>query len=327
MNINDYRETIGDIKATESLKRRIKNALKSKETTKRARFSKQVIFAVATCLAVAVLIPILVLTVILPAVDSAGSSTFSQDVSSNSDASGLQKLRIYDISPLRSATGPVTFTAEDIIKNKFWTENFDIETFPVYRKIVNLDLEEAIATAEKYGKKLGITEYDWSVYPSEEEANSIIDGYKSRGESYDEESIRAPQQVILSDNTTYILVSLNGYIRISSDCLLKFPEEFDFSGFDAVNAQKDAITDYLMRHLNVTDIQSPASSVFNMGDNYYSIRVYNKDADSASKLLEYFTMPVRFSISAKGELKSIEIRDYKMYEKLGDYPLITLEEA
>lgn len=48
MNINDYRETIGDIKATESLKRRIKNALKSKETTKRARFSKQVIFAVAT---------------------------------------------------------------------------------------------------------------------------------------------------------------------------------------------------------------------------------------------------------------------------------------
>jgi len=94
MNINDYRETIGDIKATESLKRRIKNALKSKETTKRARFSKQVIFAVATCLAVAVLIPILVLTVILPAVDSAGSSTFSQDVSSNSDASGLPKLRI-----------------------------------------------------------------------------------------------------------------------------------------------------------------------------------------------------------------------------------------
>lgn len=69
-------------------------------------------------------------------------------------------------------------------------------------------MEEAIATAEKYGKKLGITEYDWSVYPSEEEANSIIDGYKSRGESYDEESIRAPQQVILSDNTTYILVSL-----------------------------------------------------------------------------------------------------------------------
>jgi hypothetical protein len=67
MNINDYRDTISDIKATSSLKRRIVTTAAGEES-KRIRFSRQVITALAVCFIVAIMIPALVLTVILPTV-------------------------------------------------------------------------------------------------------------------------------------------------------------------------------------------------------------------------------------------------------------------
>lgn len=324
MNIDDYRETVSDIKASESLKRRIINTLKSKEETKRQKFSKQVVLAVAACLTVAVLIPVLVLTVIVPGVNPArknltptensaqngslNSSVTEETLSSESEPD-LPKLTIAADNGRSGGGKYFGCRAEDIDISNPWTEDMDIKKFPVYKCTENLSAEEMTAIGKKVAEKLGIKEYSCTFHPTEEGIDFL-----------------RPEHVTITSEIAEITTISSGTTSVYFNTVIKLPEEFDFYNFDKTIAQKDAIADYLVEHYNVRDIRSPLIKIENMTDSV-AIYMYNNDVDNAEKILEYFCTPVIYMINTQGMLRNILINDYRLNEKIGDYPIISLTEA
>lgn len=329
MNINDYRETISDIKATESLKKRIINTLKSGEETKRLKFNKQVIIAVAACLTVAIMIPVLVLTVILPSVtpvvgsnnpsatgskNAAASNSVSGSVSEDTSdtisgpVSELPKLVVGEIRG-RSGGGNIDFIYIDDLNKKSsnpWNEDSTIETFPIYENFtINLSEAEMKDKGKEIAEKLNLTVRTSTFFNDKPERNSIV----------------------TSCDNLDITVNARGGIGITFRQAEEIPDEYNL--IENISERKAKIADYLIdKYKNIAGMKEPSLDIesIDMNESEYSIVVFDNGGSLTDKIVGYWLNRMFFYIDG-GKLKRIAIDNMTMNKKAGDYPIITIGEA
>lgn len=340
MNINDYRETISDIKATESLKRRIVSTLKSGEETKRLKFRRQVIIAVAACMSVAIMIPVMVLTLILPAVTPSGNSTvYPPAVAEPSSDPELPKLTIVKDNGRNQGTG-LGYKKEAINERNPWSEEFVMDTFPVYKNFsVNLNVDEMIAKGKETADTIGIPEANWVIHPEGTEIGEIIakknekdedntaDNSNSDGQrSYDIIIMNQTLVVLICDDL-WIYVDETGSISMRFKPAFELPDEYKGYLKNTTNEKLDKVAEYLSNKFNLSDIKSPASRAIISNDRVVNLSIYNKEADYATRMLEFYFPHIDYDFDSELNLIGIYLYDYKLNEKIGDYPMITVQEA
>lgn len=350
MNIDDYRETISDIKATEALKKRIINTVKSGEESKRLKFRRQVIIAVATCMAVAIMIPVLVLTVILPSVTPSGNSsrnpaavTESSETTSMNDVSNvnsdtdpdLPKLTIIEDNGRIGGGIGFGYRKEDINERNPWTEEYVMDTFPVYKNFsIKLNENEMTAKGNEIAKKMGVTVNNLVVHPTEEERKAFIDKLNGAAKDYSDSETQTSYDIIMQ--VTYvdlicddlrITVDTTGSVSINIKPTVELPDNIKESLKNTSNGNYDIVAEYLNNQYNLSEIKSPATRVITANNRVVSLFVYNKDADCADRILEFYFPYIYYAFDSESRLSGIYLQDYKLYEKIGDYPMITAEEA
>lgn len=261
---------------------------------------------------------------------------FTDDISDSSDIApnGLPKIP-YESFRFNSGFNEESLgnmgynSATYMIRDCPWSEEQGITAMPVYKNLsydgdyvypdAYFNEEKMMEMAEEIAEALGVTikEYDFS--------NDFIDA-----DSADDENLEYIQEAnclsAICDGESYgveavkiyihgrgsIGIGISDLIPNSNTTYMKLPEEYA--------NDEEALSDYLMGHFgDLINMENPSASALE--------RMYNVTDDPVQNIVNYSLESFQFNIH-DNELMSIFI-DKKLCvaEKVGDYEIITAEEA
>lgn len=111
------------------------------------------------------------------------------------------------------------------------------------------------------------------------------------------------------------------------------PDEYLFAYHDMTDQEAEAVLDYLLdRYAALVNFQQPQKAIFRDRNIYGELgvdyRAYDAAGDDVEDILNYAFRQVDFAPDGNGNLMLIRLYDrLACGEKIGDYPLISLEEA
>lgn len=114
---------------------------------------------------------------------------------------------------------------------------------------------------------------------------------------------------------------------------LPLPEEYRFEYHNLSDQEAEEVLDYLIdRYAALLNFQQPQKAIFRdrniYGDLGVDYRVYDAAGDDVEDILNYSFRQADFAPNDEGQLMLIRLYDeLACTEKLGDYPLTSLEEA
>ena len=261
----------------------------------------------------------------------------TEDISVSSDIApdGLPKIPYksfcFNSGFIEESLGNMGYnSATSMIRDCPWSEEQGITAMPVYKNLsysdggyvypdAYLNEEKMMEMAEEIAEALGVTisEFDFSnllfdtdgdndenlEYIQEENCLSAI----CDGESYGVEAVK-----IYIYGRGSVGIGISDLILNSNPTYMKLPEEY------ANN--EEALSDYLMEHFgDLINMENPSGSALD--------KMYNVTDDPVQNIVNYSLESFQFNIH-DNELMSIFI-DKKLCvaEKVGDYEIITAEEA
>ncbi|MCI9155354.1 MAG: hypothetical protein HFF44_00255 [Lawsonibacter sp.] len=129
----------------------------------------------------------------------------------------------------------------------------------------------------------------------------------------------------------------NGTVTVDFDTKtqdgLPLPEEYRFEYCDLSDQEAAAVLDYLIgQYASLLNFKQPQQAIFRDRNIYGELGVdylvYDAAGDDVEDLLNYSFRQANFAPNGEGNLMLIRLYDdLTCTEKLGDYPLISLEEA
>ena len=221
------------------------------------------------------------------------------------DSMGFEGLMAFDISELTNANP--------------WTEDISLTTLPVYRNQqdyeenyypVDVDWEQMnellLETAGKLGMDTGslniVKESGWSNYLKAEQDGTVITVWSSME------------------------------IQIDFEPAVPLPEQYHFTYYSTYEELVQAAEYLLSAYSHLLTLDNPRLNI--SGGNYdiYLRQSYEPEFFEAGNSLEediinYNFYPIRFSCDDAGRLMIIRIFRPDLSEKIGDYPVITVQEA
>lgn len=218
--------------------------------------------------------------------------------------------------------GPICYDFSELDNGNPWREDMVLDTLPVYRngsyskvgEPVGLSAGEAEQRARAAAQALGV-----EITSLEQER----DGYFTSGVT----RVRALGEGVRID------ADANGTVTVLFDGGLPLPEAYSFTYHDTSDREAEAVLDYLIdRYAGLLNFRQPRKvlsgerSVYGQFDRNY--HVYDAAGDDVEDLLSYTFRYAQFAPDDHGNLMLIRLHDgLACAEKIGDYPLITLEEA
>ena len=247
-------------------------------------------------------------------------------------------LRAFDVSELKSGNP--------------WTEDANLKTLPVFKNTTVID--EATSTAN------GLSEYEM-VQRAENAAASLgltIESFHSLPERNPDTPLFS---VLACCENIQISVDVFGIIQIifpdtyGNDRSVTLPEEYTFMsgfGWDAselpVSEQRayissrirlgqqdvqDATLYLLGQYADFVDMTSPAfafSNIYGIAGSLFGMYSHSAYEDSGSltqRMLNYSFNTVTFLPGMNNELRGIDRRNEDLSQRLGNYPIISVDEA
>lgn len=303
---------------------------------KRRRWVKYA--AVAACLAVAV---------------AAGAVYKSARVERN-----LPMLQYTEPSYGNGFEGYMAYDISELSNGNPWTEDLKIKTLPVYENHITYDIvqnhygysvdemwEKLYELVDRFGlDKDNVTYSDDA--PEEWQVELYMKVYEKEGMLPLPDDYFGPRTVWAEDGNTTIRVSLNGAANISFESDKLFPQEYDLGSYsDACKAAEYLKKEYVLgEYKDLLGLKDPQISI--SGSDYniygergnYGIRFYDKGKNIVEDIVNYNFQRVNISgwyheafrgeegyyeTSISYNTDSLE----KHTTKLGDYPIITADEA
>lgn len=239
--------------------------------------------------------------------------------------------------PSETETGGMGFEAcmaheiSELDDGNPWSADTRLKTLPVYKNntVYNsagvggpgIGRERMLEAAERAAKalKMKITGvvYDTAGNPS-----------KDSGAEDD-----AVSSLTATTDTAKIEVTGNGMVTVSFKESIKLPQEYGFTYTDPSDEEAGKATDYLMeRFSDFLSFRKPQKALFADytfdGNRNRSYCAYDADGDITERILNYNFNQVQFAPDDDGNLMLIRKYDgLSCAEKIGDYPLVTSEEA
>lgn len=236
-----------------------------------------------------------------------------------SDGMGFEGLMYYDISEADN-------------KNP-WTAEADLTTLPVYRNPaysdgsgtpLYLSDEEMLSLAESTAAAL-----DTTIEGTEYTRYNI-----EYGTSHTDNPADKAYSLTATTSLGNITISGNGEVKVSFDEPLPLPDEYSFTDSHTSDEKAVETLHYLterfseLRKFNHPIMETGAGDYTFSGEQYRYYRAYEGNGSLEEQILHYHFDALSFSPDEEGNLWLIRFGNIlDSAEKLGDYPLITVNAA
>ncbi|NBI68080.1 hypothetical protein D1646_14975 [Pseudoflavonifractor sp. 60] len=270
------------------------------------RPKKRVLWTAAACLCVMIAGALL----LRPGGDTVqpGGELPLLEISMESGGMGFEGLLYYEFSELENGNP--------------WHEGMELEALPVFRngaysevgEPIGLSAKELEQRAESAARALGIEDFT-----IEQERGSYVASSITR--------------VRLTGEGVRIDAEADGCVTVWFDDELALPEEYRFEYSDITSQEAEAVLDYLIgQYAKLLNFQQPQKAIFRDRNIYGELgvdyQVYNAAGDDVEDILNYAFRQADFAPDGEGKLMLIRLYDgLACAEQMGDYPLISLEEA
>lgn len=340
------------------------NADQVQKTRKKRKPGYYWFYGIAACVVAAVGIGVYQTqfsgSIVLPSSSSGSpheSDVQSPDVSSGATSAGelpaVTPWQLYEFGGGGFEVYMLTDISEWKSKNP-WTEDAELKTLPVFHNVYasttqysenvrqreNLPLlegkrataEEMEALARSIAEDFGVTVESVTIDPTEEYLASVRKKLESVGDSLSEEDTLPTQVTLTCSENIEITADTALGARIEFKTPVSLPSEYRFEHHSSYE-ETEAAGQYLVKkyenllHMEkpVLDINGGDRNIY--GEQSFSCYVYEGAGDLTQQMLNYHFNTVRFSPNDDGKLWLIDFTNYDLSEKLGDYPILTLEEA
>lgn len=245
---------------------------------------------------------------------------------------GFEGLMAYDIS--------------ELVNNNPWTEEMNLTTLPVYRNPityetpfhmpVGTDLEAMRALLLDVAGRFGLEEADLTITdntPDEGYKSAITEQMEQAGITDVREEYFAPTRLMAEGDGVSIDVDLNMVADIRLEPALPLPEEYPLSRY--VSCEQLALTaQYLSTdYADVLGMEQPVADIsggdrhFDGQSSGYILSFYEGSGSDTDRILAYNFRQVSFYGDEQGALYLVRVRQPDLSQKLGDYPIITTDQA
>ena len=242
---------------------------------------------------------------------------------------GFEGYMAYDISELTSSNP--------------WDASILLETLPVFRNKLTVnedyllrggDFDRMEEVLKDVAERLGLDSESLTITddaPTEEERQKSIERFKLTG-GEPPEGYYDPTRLMTEADGVEIEVSLGLTATITFEPAVPLPEDYNFAHFASyADCQKTA--DWLLeQYAGLMDMEQPTTAID--GGDYniyrqqrYQIAFYDASGSYLDQLLNYNFNQTVFYCGDDGMLLAARIYQPDLSQKVGDYPIMTVDEA
>ncbi len=262
----------------------------------------------------------------------------------NTDDTDLPMLQVFESTSAQMGyEGYTAYDISELVNANPYTEDSEISSLPVYRNSLTYDAN-FIASGADFDKmrefildiaeRLGLDTNNLTVTdnaPSEESKQKIIEKFQKIGETVPDGYFN-PTKVIIKSDGIKIEVDQTMTATVSFNPAISLPEEYNFTNlasYDDIVAVADYLKSKYCELIGIDDLQ-----VNIYGGNYniynqqsYSIEFFDAGGSDVEQIINYNFNRIAFYCNDSGELYMARIYRPDLSSKLGDYPIISSEQA
>ncbi len=241
---------------------------------------------------------------------------------------GFEGYMAYDINELQSGNP--------------WSESDELKTLPVFQNPTSYDsagqpingisADEMIEKAKETALALGLTVDSIYTNPTEEDLRKEQEKAQAAADNEGYEADATPYEAIAVCGDITIKIEANGAARIFFEKGVQLPDKYSFTYHDTDEQQAKAVIQYLLEQYEpIVAMTSPALDLFGDYNIYeqrsFSFDAYENSGNLTDRILGYNFNRVSFSPNDDGALWIIDRYSTDLSQKMGDYPIITAQEA
>ncbi len=252
-------------------------------------------------------------------------------LSLSNNGMGFEGYGAYDISDLANANP--------------WSEDQKLSTLPVYKNTITYDQfhiasgsdpEKMKATLLDIADRLGLDTDSLTITddsPDEETKKKMIEGFKmaTRLDTVPD-GYFDPAMLTIETEGLKLEVDQSLTVTISFDPPISLPEDYNFT-HHAAYGEAEAVAEYLKEeYKDLVGFDEPMANIAGGDRNIYGLQNYHVefyDAGGSYKedIVNYNFNRVAFYCNDEGKLFLARVFQPDLSHKVGDYPIITVEEA
>ncbi|MCD7733123.1 MAG: hypothetical protein LUH56_06755 [Oscillospiraceae bacterium] len=236
---------------------------------------------------------------------------------------GFEGYWVYDIS--------------DLVSGNPWNEDMELSTLPVYQNVISYDdyyvplsgvdydrmSELLYDVAGRLGLDTETLEITDDAY-SEERKQSVIKSYEGSGYDIPDSYFDATRYMCETDDYD---IEVNTYltVMVTFKNPVSLPDEIEDDPYALAE-------NFLEEYSELICMENPSISIDGgdydtEGEQSFSISFYETTGDDTENILSYNFKKIRFSCDSDGYLWKISFFNVDLSDKIGDYPIITADEA
>ncbi len=243
---------------------------------------------------------------------------------------GFEGYMVYDISELVNANPADIYNLPErlpVYKNRI------TYSFPDHITL-GADYDAMESLLREYAEKLGITDYEIKTdEPDEEQKQNIIKYLSPEGKEL--ASMEHFNLYTVSIETDEVDLSVDIHLRVSIYFKngVELPENLNF-GHHSDYDEMSAVAEYIGDEYSVffEDMENPTVNIYSgdyniFNEQSYDIQFFDNSGSDVDRIINYNFKSVSFSPNDEGKLWIIRPDREINGDKLGDYPIMSYEEA
>ena len=264
----------------------------------------------------------------------------------------LPKLTIGEDMSGMGFEGYMAYDISEIISSEPWNEGMKIKTLPVFDNVLlddenkfpdpqgNPHVQKLFSDGTLYNdlckviEKLGLTPSDFTFRdnsPTEKQKEEIREKYASVGEEVPA-GFLAPSCLIAENADYEIRAEGTHEVGIKFKNPVKLPEGLELGYFTPLESIEKTAEYLKTEYTHIIDMENPVTAI-DGGDmdiykrRHYTVSFYEKGATAEEAILNSAFKRVYFTGNEEGDLTFILLDSRDLSSKLGDYPIVSSDEA
>lgn len=270
---------------------------------------------------------------------------------SGTAGANMADLPVLDITPEEGANaygfeGYMAYDISELVSGNPWTEQMDLKTLPVFCNPVDYNragvpktpvseqtMEAMRERLLEAAKRLGLKDVQVTDNaPSQEEIDAVTEKFASVGKEVPDSYFESTEVEVEQDGVK-LVVGADLTVEIYFDPAVALRSEYNFNYYSASYEDMQKAGAYLLeQYRGLLDMGKPQVNVTGGdctfdGERTYSLEFFDAARDKTKRILNYNLNKAEFYCNDAGELWIVRLRRPDLSQKVGDYPIISVQEA